>query len=63
MSTGSTRRIGPDDGMPQRCVVSLDNLQTIRKAHFGALIVHLSSERMRQVRAAMEFALGFNEMR
>jgi mRNA interferase MazF len=51
------------DGMPQRCVASLDNLQTVRKAHFGPLIVHLSAERMRQVRSALEFALGFNEMR
>jgi len=50
------------DGMPERCVVSLDNIHTVRKARCGHLITHLSPARMREVREAIEFALGFNEM-
>lgn len=50
------------DGLPQRCVASLDNIQTVRKSHFGPLITHLSADTMLQVRLAIEFALGFNEM-
>ena len=51
------------DGMPQRCVASMDNLQTVRKVHFGPSITQLSADRMRQVRSALEFALGFNALR
>lgn len=50
------------DGMPQRCVASFDNIQTVRKTHFGPVITHLSADRMREVRSAIEFSLGFNEL-
>jgi mRNA interferase MazF len=50
------------DGLPERCVVSLDNIHTVRKTRTGHTITHLSSTRMREVREAIEFALGFNEM-
>jgi mRNA interferase MazF len=49
-----------DDGVLTDCVVSTDNLQTIQKANLGAHITRLSPERMREVRAAIEFALGFD---
>jgi mRNA interferase MazF len=51
-----------DDGVPTDCVVSADNLQTIRKAGLGAHVTHLSLERMREVRVAIEFALGFDAL-
>jgi mRNA interferase MazF len=51
-----------DDGMPSRCAVNLDNIQTIPKANLGAFVAHLSPERMREVKYALEFALGFDAM-
>lgn len=49
-----------DDGVPQQCVVNAHNLQTIQKARLAELITQLSPERMREVREAVEFALGFH---
>lgn len=49
-----------NDGVPEHCVVNAHNLQTIQKARLGEPITQLSSERMREVREAVEFALGFN---
>jgi mRNA interferase MazF len=50
------------DGMATECVASLDNIQTVPKAKLGTFITHLSPERMRDVRAAIEFALGFDAL-
>jgi len=52
----------PDDGLPARCAANLDNIQTIPKANLGAFVTHLSPERMREVRGAVEFALGFDAL-
>ena len=51
-----------DDGVFEECVVNAYNLQTIQKAQLGDLITELSPERMREVRAAIEFALGFDAL-
>jgi mRNA interferase MazF len=51
-----------DDGVFSDCAVNADNLQTVQKASLGAYITHLSLERMREVRAAVEFALGFDAL-
>jgi mRNA interferase MazF len=50
------------DGVPEKCVVNAYNLQTVPKSRMGELITQLSPERMREVRAAIEFALGFHEL-
>lgn len=51
----------PDnDGVPEECVVNLDNLQTIQKAQMGRLIATLSTSRMAEVEAALCFALGMD---
>lgn len=39
------------------------NIQTIQKANLEEFLASLSSERMREVRAAIEFALGFDTLR
>ena len=44
------------------CVVNADNIQTIQKSQLGELITELSPERMREVRIAIEFALGFDAL-
>ena len=49
-----------DDGVPQECVVSAYNLQTVQKIRLGELITPLSADGMREVREAVEFALGFH---
>ena len=51
------------DGLFTDCAVNLDNIQTVQKAKIGAFIGHLSMKRMRQVRKAVEFALGFDMLR
>lgn len=51
-----------NDGVLAECVVNTDNIQTIQKAQLGNLITELSSDRMREVRPAIEFALGFDAL-
>lgn len=49
----------PEDGLPRDCAVNLDHVQTVSKSRLGALITTLGTERMREVRAVLLFALGF----
>ncbi len=51
--------LGPDDGMPQACVVNLDHVQTVAKNRVGGLIATLPNSRMGEVREALMFALGY----
>lgn len=53
-------RLDENDGLFEPCAVNVDNLQTVQKVHFGAYICHLSNERLRSVKTAIEFALGFD---
>jgi mRNA interferase MazF len=50
------------DGVFEECVVNAYNLQTIPKSRIGEFITQLSPERMREIRAAIEFALGFHAL-
>ena len=47
------------DGMPRDCAVNLDHLQTVSRAKIGALITALPESRLRDMKAALLFALGF----
>ncbi|GIV97617.1 MAG: hypothetical protein KatS3mg057_2274 [Herpetosiphonaceae bacterium] len=51
-----------EDGLFTMCAVNLDNIQTIQKANLAGYITHLSLEKMRAVRSAIEFALGFDAL-
>ena len=51
-----------EDGVPTDCAVNVDNIQTIQKAGLGTYLTRLSHERMREVRVAIEFALGFDAL-
>ncbi len=53
--------IGPEDGLKEVSAVNLDNIQTVRKDDLGPLLAILSVERMRAVREAAAFSLGFDE--
>jgi mRNA interferase MazF len=50
-----------DDGMPDTCAVNLDHIRAIDPAQLGKVITVLSRNKMRLVRAALLFALGFDE--
>jgi mRNA interferase MazF len=49
-----------DDGMPDTCAANFDNLQTVPKNNLGGRIVRLTPRKMMDVRAAVSFALGFD---
>ena len=49
------------DGMPRDCAINLDHIQTVSKGRIGALVTTLSVERMDKLRAALLFALGFDD--
>ena len=47
----------PEDGMPRRCVVNLDDVLTIPRARLAERITTLSPEKMTLVARAVVFAL------
>jgi mRNA interferase MazF len=49
----------PADGMPSECAVNLDHIQTVNQRKLGSLIATLDDTRMKSVRRALLFALGF----
>ena len=50
--------IGPEDGMPQECVISLDNLRTIPKTLLTEPITTLGPDKMDQVCRALNTAMS-----
>ena len=46
------------DGLPQKCVVNLDTITTIRKAILTKKVCSLSSEKIEQIEKAIKFALS-----
>jgi len=53
--------LGPADGLPKQGVVNLDSLVTIQKADLQQCIGLLRPEKVRQIEAALRFALGMGE--
>jgi len=51
-----------EDGMPTKCSVNLDSIQTVAKSRFRDQITTLSRERMLEVRDAISFAFGFDAL-
>jgi len=47
-----------DDGMKKRCAVNLHNLITVAQRSLGRRLALLSEPRMREICAAIGFALG-----
>ncbi|MDM8526951.1 type II toxin-antitoxin system PemK/MazF family toxin [Anaerolineales bacterium HSG24] len=52
--------LSQQDGMLTECTVSADNLQTVAQSKIGQIITRLSSERMIEVKQAINFALGLD---
>jgi len=53
--------LGPEDGMPEACVVSCDNILTLPKHAIGSVITTLAPGKMEAIGRAVAFALGFDE--
>jgi len=50
--------LGPEDGLPKKCVVNLDTIVTIRKDLLIERIALLRDEKIEQINSAMKFALS-----
>jgi mRNA interferase MazF len=50
--------LGVEDGMRQPCAANLHNVVTVRRDALGRRVAQLSAIRMREVCAAVAFALG-----
>jgi mRNA interferase MazF len=50
--------LGPEDGLPDRCVASFDNLHTVRRAALRQRITQLSPVRMADACRVMGRTLG-----
>jgi mRNA interferase MazF len=50
--------LGARDGMPSECVLTLDNLTVVRKAHLVERITQLETSVLEDVCTAMNFAAG-----
>jgi len=51
------------DGMIEECAVNLTNIKTVEKSKIGRIIItHLSSERMKEVREAIEFVFDLKNL-
>lgn len=49
-----------DDGLPNTCAANFDNIQTVPKNNLGDRITRLTTRKMKEARAAVAFALGFD---
>jgi mRNA interferase MazF len=51
-------RLGTEDGMPEECVLSLDNVATIPKSFFTDRITRLGPDRLAEVCSGLAVATG-----
>jgi mRNA interferase MazF len=49
--------LSKNEGLQRDCAVNVDPIQTVSQRKIGSLITRLSSEKIRQVREAISFAL------
>jgi mRNA interferase MazF len=50
--------LSKQDGMPKDCALNFDHIQTVAKGNIGSLITKLSTDKLEEVRNAMQFALN-----
>jgi len=48
------------DGMRKVCAINLDHIQTVSKNKVGSFIARLSQAKLKQIKPALLFALGFD---
>ncbi len=49
--------LNEDDGMKNVCAVNLHNVITVSQQRLGRRVAHLSTQRMREICAALQFSL------
>ena len=49
-----------NEGMQRDCAINFDHIQTVSKRKIGSLITRLSSEKLKQAREAISFALDLS---
>lgn len=52
--------LGPEDGMPAKCVINLDNILTIPKQNLDRNLTSLADDKLELVEHAMKFALDLH---
>ena len=50
--------LGPEDGLRQPCAANLHNIMTVNQQALGRRLSQLTPQRLREVCAALTFALG-----
>ena len=50
--------LSKQDGMTKDCAINFDHIQTVSKGKIGSLITKLSTDKLEQVRNAIQFALN-----
>lgn len=58
---GSEILLGPSEGLKEHSAINLHHLMTVPKSGLHRFVASLSTEKMDQIKAAMLFALGFDE--
>ena len=53
--------LGPEEGLPRPCVVNLDSITTIAKGSLHDRLTILTPEKLKEIEAALHFALGLEE--
>jgi len=54
--------LGARDGLPKPCVVNCDNLRTVSRLHLKKNIGRLQAAKVRDVKRALGYALGWEEL-
>lgn len=55
-------RLGRREGLPSTCVANLDNIRTTARSSFDSLAGVLASSRHAEVKRALGYSLGWNEL-
>ncbi len=50
--------LSKSDGMPVECAINCDHIQTVSKSKIGPLITKLSTEKAKELKKAISFALS-----
>jgi len=50
--------LSKQDGMAKDCAINFDHIQTVSKGKIGSVITKLSTDKLEQVRDAIQFALN-----
>jgi len=58
----ATVELGRRDGLPERCIVNCDNLVTVNQDQLVEYVTTLSEVRLYEVRRAVLFTMGYDDL-